>query len=118
MNLGELVVNDLKPGDYQFVETKAPTGYQLNETPIDFMIEKGQDDSTEVVVKNVKQPVTTPSDKPSDKDLEEVGAGEDDPGSTLPKTATNLYNIIFAGMALLIMSITARFFRRKRNHIA
>ncbi|MBS4220696.1 Cna B-type domain-containing protein [Bacillus sp. FJAT-49711] len=41
---GKLVVGDLKPGNYQFVETQAPSGYDLDPTPITFTIEKGQED--------------------------------------------------------------------------
>ncbi|MCC2249809.1 LPXTG cell wall anchor domain-containing protein [Virgibacillus sp. AGTR] len=35
---GVLVVDDLKPGNYAFIETKAPFGYQLDKTPIEFEI--------------------------------------------------------------------------------
>ena len=37
---GKLIINDLKPGNYQLVETKAPEGYQLDASPISFTIEK------------------------------------------------------------------------------
>ena len=37
---GLIEINDLRPGDYQFIETKAPKDYVLNETPIKFTIEK------------------------------------------------------------------------------
>ncbi|WP_277933189.1 SpaA isopeptide-forming pilin-related protein, partial [Bacillus cereus group sp. BfR-BA-01381] len=30
---GKISVSDLRPGDYQFIETKAPTGYDLNAKP-------------------------------------------------------------------------------------
>ncbi|MFB8733696.1 SpaA isopeptide-forming pilin-related protein [Bacillus sp. SL00103] len=30
------MVNDLKPGTYQFVETKAPFGHEFIETPVTF----------------------------------------------------------------------------------
>ncbi|PWW86936.1 cell wall anchor protein, partial [Clostridium perfringens] len=33
---GQIVLNDLAPGDYQFVETKAPNGYELDTTPVKF----------------------------------------------------------------------------------
>jgi len=39
---GKLVVDKLKPGNYQFVETKAPNGYILDATPIAFEITVGQ----------------------------------------------------------------------------
>src|SRR5699024_8573597 len=35
---GEIVVDNLFLGDYQLVETKAPEGYELDETPIDIEI--------------------------------------------------------------------------------
>lgn len=43
---GKIVVKDLLPGEYQFVETKAPEGYLLDKTPIIFKIGP---DSYEVV---------------------------------------------------------------------
>ena len=42
---GKVVVDGLAPGEYSFVETKAPTGYILNTIPVDFTIlaeEEGQ----------------------------------------------------------------------------
>ncbi|OQO64453.1 hypothetical protein BH743_12270 [Enterococcus faecium] len=33
----------LQPGDYQFIETKAPEGYQLEKSPIDFTVVSGQE---------------------------------------------------------------------------
>ena len=37
---GKIVVENLKPGKYQFVETQAPKGYQLDETPISWYIKR------------------------------------------------------------------------------
>src|SRR5690606_27345175 len=59
---GKIVVSDLKPGDYQFVEVKAPVGYELDKTPIVFTIEKGQKESTKVKAVNKKAPVPKPED--------------------------------------------------------
>ena len=36
---GKVVVNNLMPGSYYFIETKAPAGYELNEEKIHFTIE-------------------------------------------------------------------------------
>nr|WP_243147772.1 SpaA isopeptide-forming pilin-related protein [Clostridium perfringens] len=33
-----MVLNDLAPGDYQFVEIEAPNGYELDKTPVKFTI--------------------------------------------------------------------------------
>src|SRR5690625_3285318 len=49
---GKLFVDNLKPGTYQFVETAAPFGYQLDDTPIKFEIEFNQQETLEVKVKN------------------------------------------------------------------
>ncbi|WP_142293427.1 SpaA isopeptide-forming pilin-related protein [Bacillus sp. K2I17] len=51
---GKLIVNDLKPGNYQLVETKAPKGYQLDASPINFTIEKAQAAPLQITVSNKK----------------------------------------------------------------
>ncbi|MCC2378732.1 Ig-like domain-containing protein [Bacillus wiedmannii] len=67
---GKLIVNDLKPGNYQLVETKAPKGYQLDASPINFTIEKAQAAPLQVTVSNKKidsssggddKPITPPN---------------------------------------------------------
>ncbi|WP_116777652.1 SpaA isopeptide-forming pilin-related protein [Bacillus thuringiensis] len=67
---GKLIVNDLKPGNYQLVETKAPEGYQLDASPISFTIEKAQASPLQITVSNKKiesssggddKPVTPPN---------------------------------------------------------
>ncbi|HBM3573098.1 TPA: MucBP domain-containing protein [Listeria innocua] len=50
---GEIEVADLAPGDYQFVETKAPTGYELDATPVTFTIEFNQATAVKVTKENV-----------------------------------------------------------------
>ena len=49
---GELIVSDLTPGKYQLIETKAPTGYELDTTPIKFEIKKGQTEAVQVKMTN------------------------------------------------------------------
>ncbi len=49
---GLLMVDNLKPGEYAFIETEAPFGYQLNETPIPFEIVFNQQETIEVEVVN------------------------------------------------------------------
>ncbi|MGN5653289.1 SpaA isopeptide-forming pilin-related protein [Bacillus sp. Brlt_9] len=67
---GKLIVNDLKPGNYQLVETKAPEGYQLDASPINFTIEKAQATPLQITVSNKKidsssggddKPITPPN---------------------------------------------------------
>ncbi|MGE6631753.1 SpaA isopeptide-forming pilin-related protein [Bacillus sp. NPDC077027] len=49
---GKITVDDLKPGAYQFVETKAPYGYQQDDKPIPFKIAKNQQETLKLTVKN------------------------------------------------------------------
>ncbi|MBC1500147.1 LPXTG cell wall anchor domain-containing protein [Listeria weihenstephanensis] len=49
---GVLVVADLEPGDYSFVETAAPQGYKLDATPLPFSIVKSQQEFVNVAVSN------------------------------------------------------------------
>lgn len=46
---GEVTVKDLEPGDYQFVETKAPNGYLINTTPIPFTIDAASEGKPAVI---------------------------------------------------------------------
>lgn len=53
---GKLAVDSLAPGKYQFVETQAPTGYDLDKTPVSFVIEKGQKETVQLNVANKVTP--------------------------------------------------------------
>ncbi|MBC2040066.1 collagen binding domain-containing protein [Listeria marthii] len=52
---GELTVTELAPGDYQFIETKAPTDYELDRTPVEFSIVFNQQTPTQVTKTNKKK---------------------------------------------------------------
>ncbi len=136
---GKIVVSDLKPGDYQFVEVKAPVGYELDKTPIVFTIEKGQKESTKVKAVNKKAPVPKPEDP---EDPKEPGKGPVDNGKPkgeqvptetpkyptntankkdsnhkqgLPNTATNYYNMILLGISLVIIGLVSYLIYRRRT---
>ncbi|HDR4603426.1 TPA: LPXTG cell wall anchor domain-containing protein [Bacillus cereus] len=90
---GKLIVNDLKPGNYQLVETKAPEGYQLDASLISFTIEKAQASPLQITVSNKKvesssggdnKPITPPNkeEKPGKETSEELENGN-------PETQTN-----------------------------
>ncbi|MGU8590337.1 SpaA isopeptide-forming pilin-related protein [Clostridium perfringens] len=50
---GQIVLNDLAPGDYQFVEIEAPNGYELDKTPVKFTIVVGQREAIKVEKTNI-----------------------------------------------------------------
>ncbi|UOQ49319.1 hypothetical protein MUN88_04125 [Gracilibacillus caseinilyticus] len=96
---GMIVVDYLKPGEYYFTETKAPKGYTLDSSPIRFTIELGQSERTKVEVLN---------------QMEEND--EETTQSTLPATATNIFNYTLFGSLLVIGGmITFMFYRRRRQ---
>ena len=53
---GKILVDKLEPGDYQFVETQAPTGYELAAAPAKFTIEKAQTKAAQVQITNKLTP--------------------------------------------------------------
>ncbi|WP_208559048.1 MSCRAMM family protein, partial [Marinilactibacillus kalidii] len=53
---GRLLVEDLDLGDYRFIETQAPYGYELDDTPIDFTITFNQTEPLEIRVDNEYTP--------------------------------------------------------------
>ncbi|WP_076657547.1 SpaA isopeptide-forming pilin-related protein [Lactiplantibacillus plantarum] len=77
---GQLTVSGLTAGNYQFVETKAPSGYQLNAAPLSFTIKPNQ--TAVVTVAATDEPVTEPSQpgKPGEPGTTEPG----NPGTTGP----------------------------------
>ena len=78
---GQLTVTGLTAGDYQFVETAAPTGYELNVTPLPFTIKAGQ--TAAVTVSATDEPVTNPS-QPGEPGQPEEPGKPSEPGTTEP----------------------------------
>ncbi|ANB58856.1 LPXTG cell wall anchor domain protein [Anoxybacillus sp. B7M1] len=114
---GKLLVNDLKPGVYQFVETKAPKGYQLRTTPVSFTIPLSPDKVVQVIVTNEKQELTGEKiDRPGnlgppvDPQDHQASYGSNHAegikaGETLPNTATSMFNGLFIGAILLLAGL-------------
>ncbi|MGL4697506.1 Spy0128 family protein [Enterococcus larvae] len=76
---GLIYLGDLEPGNYQFVETKAPQGYQIDTTPVTFSI-VADSHSIVAVVKENKAIKTLPSTGNS--------SGSTAKNSGLPKTGS------------------------------
>lgn len=49
---GQIEATNLRPGDYQFVEEKAPKDYDIDKTPIEFTIVKSQQKAVTVTATN------------------------------------------------------------------
>lgn len=60
---GNLIVKNLKDGNYQFVEVKAPQGYQINSKPIQFTINDSSSNAVSVKVTAENQPLKSSSNK-------------------------------------------------------
>ncbi|CAM3087392.1 SpaA isopeptide-forming pilin-related protein [Lactiplantibacillus plajomi] len=82
---GKITLNDLQAGDYQFVEVKAPTDYQLNKTPIKFTITAGQ--TAPIVVSATNQPIEA-DETPGEPTPGEPTPGEPTPGEPTPGEPT------------------------------
>ena len=53
---GQIVISNLEAGDYSFVETAAPDGYELDETPIAFTVTKDMTNTLEAKDKEIESP--------------------------------------------------------------
>ncbi|TWL47012.1 hypothetical protein CHCC15337_1145 [Bacillus paralicheniformis] len=122
----------MAPGRYQFVETKAPDGYKLDETPIPFEIKKGQSKPVEITASNEK--LKTPAvDKgtsnPNSGDPKTDNKGTPDRNSngdpkghlkdTLPKTGDRDSIIpIMIGILLILSGGVFAFYTRKKQRKA
>ncbi len=121
---GRFTVKGLAPGQYQFIETKAPDGYQLNEKPIEFTIEKGQSKAVEVVVSNKKLKNPAPGKDTPNHQTNQGGHHPDtngktnhsDTGKNLPKTGdTDGMMPVTAGILLLLAGGAAAVVSRKKK---
>lgn len=83
---GEFTVKGLAPGDYQFIEVKAPQGYQLDGTPIPFSIAKGQEKPVEITALNKAIPVI---DRGVDAEQQSGGSPKSEP-TAKPQTGAKI----------------------------
>lgn len=91
---GKITVTDLSPGDYQFVETQAPSVYELDSTPVKFSIEKGQTEATQVSMTNKFL-----RNEHNNKDNESMNR------SSLPETGENNSTLTLVLMGLLLFVV-------------
>ncbi|UPH47801.1 SpaA isopeptide-forming pilin-related protein [Listeria innocua] len=130
---GVLKVTDLVPGTYQFVETNAPIGYELDASPVVFEILSGENNQVVKVTKENKAETTPPPtpliptppvpiepkvpivpEKPVqlEKSKESLNSYKISAAKKLPKTG-DTQNLAGLGVILLALSISGFFIKRK-----
>ena len=103
---GKLAIDGLAPGAYQLVETQAPTGYELDATPVTFKIEKEQEVAIFLTKENRKV-----ADSSDIRGNNPTSSGN----KHLPKTGeTIISQFILSILGVLLVFISIKF-RKKRN---
>lgn len=103
---GKLAIEGLAPGAYQLVETQAPTGYELDATPVTFKIEKEQEVAIFLTKENRKV-----ADSSDIRGNNPTSSGN----KHLPKTGeTIISQFILSILGVLLVFISIKF-RKKRN---
>ena len=103
---GKLAIDGLAPGVYQLVETQAPTGYELDATPVTFKIEKEQEVAIFLTKENRKV-----ADSSDIRGNNPTSSGN----KHLPKTGeTIISQFILSILGVLLVFISIKF-RKKRN---
>ncbi|WP_244974958.1 SpaA isopeptide-forming pilin-related protein [Lacticaseibacillus chiayiensis] len=108
---GHIQVNELKPGDYYFIETAAPAGYELSNDRISFNIKfQINDDSAVVEAKNFKKSANPVL--PTNNDHHDINQNLPKTGDT-ENNGTTLIGI-FSILGLLIYSFF-KVYRRENS---
>ncbi|MGO5065024.1 MULTISPECIES: SpaA isopeptide-forming pilin-related protein [unclassified Clostridium] len=119
---GQISVKNLVPGEYQFVETKAPKGYKLDKIPVKFTIKVGQTNTlnlikyNEVLIKAQKNSLDySDSDKTKlyNKSTQEKNKIMKS-NSKLPRTGYSS-NFIMLGIGLILISILSILLMKKEE---
>ncbi|EJO5347347.1 LPXTG cell wall anchor domain-containing protein [Clostridium botulinum] len=120
---GQINVKDLAPGQYQFVEIKAPNGYKLDNEPVEFTIKVGQTNTlnlikyNEALSKVQKKLLGSGNNKqiePTNK-LMEKNNKTTQSNNKLPRTGYS-FNFIMVAIGFILISIASTFLiKRKRQ---
>ncbi|WP_339846300.1 collagen binding domain-containing protein [Paenibacillus sp. FSL W7-1088] len=83
---GEIVLKDLEPNKYQLVEIKAPAGYKLDKTSVEFEITDKQTETVVVEKTNIAIPVPGGPSEPYNPGTPSTGTPN--PGTSTPDPST------------------------------
>ena len=111
---GLIYLNDLEPGKYQFIETKAPQGYKIDEKPVTFEVVENESKVIELVkendplLPNSKGSSNTFSNNPSSS------AGSSNKAGLLPSTGSEVRtSLLYIGCAILLVVLLISYKRYK-----
>ena len=138
---GNIVVSNLDSGDYQFIETKAPNGYQLDATPVQFTINEDDDTIVLVTKENTPNPEETESNTTTDdsttesskeivketteETTSEISSETENTNQenetivskrkkVLPKTGEQLSSVLVVGAGVSFVGIAVYLFKKNR----
>ncbi|WP_137663188.1 Spy0128 family protein [Enterococcus hulanensis] len=122
---GTIFIKGLTDGNYQLIETKAPKGYQLDETPIEFTVKNSQPSKKEIKKENtrINLPDTGDSSDPKTNNAatnthttyRNGSASSSATSKRLPSTGSVRSNgLIILGLFFLAMIALVIFGKRKK----
>lgn len=117
---GSIFIKGLTDGNYQLIETKAPKGYQIDETPIEFSVKNSQPSKKEINQKN--DPIGLPETGKTNNQKTNVQTTYRNTGGTSSTTAKRLPStgsirsngLIMLGLFFLAMIGLVAFSKRKK----
>lgn len=124
-DLGLVDIQDLTPGDYRLIETKAPEGYQQLVEAIEFTVQVGMEETLEIFVQNMKLPpteppptATEPPAPPETSDTPPTSGSTEDVPKTLPQTGEEWFRyLLIAGSLLIIIGSLLIVINRRKASI-
>ncbi|MGX7419781.1 SpaA isopeptide-forming pilin-related protein [Carnobacterium gallinarum] len=113
-NLGEFTVERLAPGKYHFIETEAPTDYQLSKTSYEVVIPDKANQKPELITimatnKHVEPSIPKVPQVPNVPNVPNTPNTPDTPNKTYPQTGEQMNNTLWMGLLLLGLSSLVRF---------
>ena len=121
---GQIYGKDLVPGEYQFVETKAPNGYKLDKNPVKFTVKVGQTNTLNLIKYNEalgkiqKKLLDSGENKPMQPDNKLIQENSKimQSNNKLPRTGYS-FNFIMLGIGFILISIASIFLIRRQKQL-